>query len=118
MTNETGPRMLDEAAVSRQEIERRLGSGVRHFAYPSGQFNTQAVKAVANAGYRFGYTVCGHRDAGHPRLTVPRTLLWENSCRDFRGAFSGHIMSCQIYRTFDVVSGCRQRHCQESANVQ
>jgi peptidoglycan/xylan/chitin deacetylase (PgdA/CDA1 family) len=120
MTNESGPRVANEVTGSREEIERRLGTGVRHFAYPSGVFNTASVHAVANAGYRFGYTVCSHRDTGHPQLTVPRTFLWENSSRDFRGAFSGSILSCQISRAFDVVSGCRQRHriSQESVNAQ
>jgi len=120
MTNESGRRLVDEVTGSREEIERRMGTGVRHFAYPSGQFNTDSVNAVANAGYRFGYTVCRHRDAERPQLTVPRTLLWENSCRDFRGAFSGLILSCQIHRAFDVVSGCRQRHRigRESGNAQ
>jgi peptidoglycan/xylan/chitin deacetylase (PgdA/CDA1 family) len=120
MTNESGPRVVDELTGSKEEIERRLGTGVRHFAYPSGQFNTASVKAVAKAGYRFGYTVCGHRDAVHPQLTVPRTLLWENSCRDFRGAFSGSILNCQVHRAFDLVSGCRQPHrmSQECGNAQ
>ena len=120
MTNESGQRVMDEVTGSREEIEKRLGTGVRHFAYPSGQFNTASVNAVAKAGYRFGYTVCSHRDARHPRLTVPRTLLWENSCLDFRGAFSGPILNCQIHRAFDAVSGCRQHHrvSQESGNAQ
>jgi hypothetical protein len=83
---------------------------VQHFAYPSGIFNTAAVDAVAAAGYRFGYTTCTHRDARFPLLTVPRTLLWENSCLDSHGVFSGSILSCQIHRAFDLVSGCRQRH--------
>ena len=110
MNNESGDRVVDEVTGSREEIERRLGATVRHFAYPSGQFNTASVNAVANAGYRFGYTVCQHRDAVHPQLTVPRTLLWENSSLDFRGAFSGPILSCQIHRAFDVLRGCRERH--------
>jgi len=119
MTNESAPRVVDEVTGSREEIERRLGTGVRHFAYPSGQFNRASVNAVAKAGYRFGYTVCKHRDAGSPHLTVPRTLLWENSCLDFRGAFSGGILSCQIHRAFDAVSGCRQHHrvSRESGNA-
>jgi len=120
MTNEDGQRVADEVSGSREEIERRLGTGVRHFAYPSGRFNNTSVDAVANAGYRFGYTVCSHRDPGHPQLTVPRTFLWEKSSLDFRGAFSGPILNCQIRRAFDVVSGCPQRHriSQESGNVQ
>jgi peptidoglycan/xylan/chitin deacetylase (PgdA/CDA1 family) len=110
MTNESGQRAADEASGSREDIEKRLGTRVSHFAYPSGQFNADSVSAVADAGYRFGYTTCSHRDSGHPQLTVPRTLLWENSCRDFRGGFSGPMLSCQIHRAFDVVSGCRQHH--------
>jgi peptidoglycan/xylan/chitin deacetylase (PgdA/CDA1 family) len=110
MTNETGPRVVNEVTGSKEAIEKKLGTQVRHFAYPSGQFNPSSVRAVAKAGYRFGYTVCTHRDARFPQLTVPRTLLWENSCRDFRGAFSGPILNCQVHRAFDVVSGCRQPH--------
>ena len=110
MTNESAQRVAEEATGSRKEIETRLGTGVRHFAYPSGRFDTASVGAVADAGYRFGYSTCGHRDAVHPRLTVPRTLLWENSSLDFRGAFSGPILSCQIHRAFDMISGCREHH--------
>jgi len=110
MTNESHQRVAEEATGSRKEIESRLGTCVRHFAYPSGRFDTAAVDAVAGAGYRFGYSTCGHRDAVHPRLTVPRTLLWEKSSLDFRGAFSGSILSCQIHRAFDMLSGCREHH--------
>jgi peptidoglycan/xylan/chitin deacetylase (PgdA/CDA1 family) len=110
MTNESQQRVVEEATGSRKEIESRLGTCVRHFAYPSGRFNTTSVDAVAGAGYRFGYSTCSHRDAAHPRLTVPRTLLWEKSSLDFRGAFSGPILSCQIHRAFDMVSGCREHH--------
>lgn len=110
ITNESRHRVIDEVSVSRKEIENRLGTTVRHFAYPSGQFNSDSVEAVANAGYQFAYTVCRHRDGRYPQLTVPRTLLWENSCRDYRGNFSGSILGCQLHRAFDIVSGCRQRH--------
>lgn len=120
MTNESGQRLADEVTGSKEEIERRLGTGVLHFAYPSGVFNTASVNAVANAGYRFGYTVCSHRDSRHPQLTVPRTFLWENSSLDFRGAFSGPILSCQVRHAFNAVSGCSQRHriSQEAADAQ
>jgi len=110
LTKESKDRVKEEAAGSRKEIERRLGTSVRHFAYPSGVFDASAVDAVGAAGYRFGYTTCTHRDAQLPQLTAPRTLLWENSCGDFRGGFSGAILNCQIHRVFDLVSGCRQRH--------
>ena len=110
MTHENKRRVIAEVAESRAAIEARLGRSVQHFAYPGGLFNTAAVEAVAGAGYRFGYTTCTHRDAGFPLLTLPRTLLWENSCLDSNGLFSGSILNCQIRHAFDLVSGCRQRH--------
>jgi peptidoglycan/xylan/chitin deacetylase (PgdA/CDA1 family) len=112
MTKESGQRVREETVGSRKEIEERLGTSVQHFAYPSGVFNRAAVDAVAAAGYRFGYTTCSHQDARRPLLTAPRTLLWENSCLDSHGLFSGSILSCQIHRAFDLLSGCRQIHCQ------
>jgi peptidoglycan/xylan/chitin deacetylase (PgdA/CDA1 family) len=110
MTNETNACVLDETAGSRQELERRLGTVVRHFAYPSGIYDSASVGAVATAGYRFGYTSCAHRSAEHPMLTVPRTILWENSCLDSRRTFSESLMSCQVHRAFDLLAGCRQEH--------
>jgi peptidoglycan/xylan/chitin deacetylase (PgdA/CDA1 family) len=110
MTNETSACVLEETAGSRQELERRLGTVVRHFAYPSGIYDSASVEAVAAAGYRFGYTSCAHRSAEHPLLTVPRTILWENSCLDSHRSFSDSLMSCQVHRAFDLVAGCRQQH--------
>lgn len=116
MTHENKQRVIAEVAESRKEIEARLGESVQHFAYPGGLFDTSAVEAVACAGYRFGYTTCTHRDAAFPLLTVPRTLLWENSCLDSNGVFSGAILNCQIRHAFDLVSGCRQRHDTNQGN--
>jgi peptidoglycan/xylan/chitin deacetylase (PgdA/CDA1 family) len=114
MTNESGHKVIDEVTGSREELEARLGGPVQHFAYPSGQFDTASVNAVAAARYRYGYTTCTHRDPRHPMLTVPRSVLWENSCKDAHGSFSPDMLSCQIHRAFDWMTGCRQRHSGES----
>ena len=45
------------------------------------------------AGYRFGYTVCGHRDPKFPLLTLSRRVLWERACVDARGGFSGAVLA-------------------------
>jgi hypothetical protein len=102
--------VVDEVTGSREQLEARLGTVVKHFAYPSGLFNRGAVDAVAAAGYRYGYTTCTHRDPAFRLLTVPRTLLWENSSCDSHGLFSAPILSCQIHHAFDLVSRCHQRH--------
>src|SRR5437588_6332009 len=105
---ESEEKVLDEVAGSRRALEHRLGVPVRHFAYPGGGFNRDTVRAVAAAGYRFAYTTCRHRDAEHPLLTVPRTLLWETSSVDARGRFSAAVMSCQVRGIF--TNRCRGLH--------
>jgi peptidoglycan/xylan/chitin deacetylase (PgdA/CDA1 family) len=111
MTRESRQRVLDEAQESRRELEKRLGLPIRHFAYPNGQFDSISVDAVASAGYRFAYTICSHRNHVHPLLTVPRTVLWENACRDSHGSFSSAMLNCHLDRVFDLfVERCRQNH--------
>jgi len=110
LTNENRERVTEEVAGSRRMLEERLGEEVRHFAYPNGCFNTASVDAVAEAGYRLGYTTCHHHDAARPRLTVGRTVLWQHSSCDARGRFSGPVLSCQIHQAFALINGCRQSH--------
>ena len=110
LTNESLERVREETAESRRTLEQKLGTPVHHFAYPDGRFNAATVSSVAASGYRFGYTTCLHRDPLYPLLTIPRTLLWENSCLNAHGQFSCSIMSCQAHRVFDLLAGCRQHH--------
>jgi peptidoglycan/xylan/chitin deacetylase (PgdA/CDA1 family) len=110
LTNEPPQRILDEAAGSRRELERRLGITVDHFAYPAGRFDSCVVSAVAASGYRFGYTTCCHRDRAHPLLTIPRRVLWQGSCLDALGRFSSTMMSCQVKTPLDFRTRCREKH--------
>jgi peptidoglycan/xylan/chitin deacetylase (PgdA/CDA1 family) len=110
LTRERPADVLEELRGSREEIERRLGTRVEHFAYPDGRFDRALPHAVAAAGYRFAYTTCTHRHPAHPLLTTPRRMLWEHSCLDARGRFSPAIMNCQMHGIFDLVSGCDQDH--------
>jgi peptidoglycan/xylan/chitin deacetylase (PgdA/CDA1 family) len=110
LTNERAERMHEEAAGSRQALEQRLPDPVVHFAYPDGRWDAAAVGAVAAAGYRFAYTVCSHQDAAAPLLTIPRRMLWEESCLDSLGRFSESVMSCQMNGVFDMVAPCVREH--------
>lgn len=110
LPNEESAKVREELAVSRRELETRLGATIRHVAYPDGRFNAATVRAAADSGYCFGYTTCQHHDPYHPLLTIPRQLLWENSCLDVMGRFSGSIMSCHVNRAFDFRSKCDQNH--------
>jgi peptidoglycan/xylan/chitin deacetylase (PgdA/CDA1 family) len=110
LTLEDREEALDELCGSRRELESRLGTTVRHFAYPDGRFDKETAGMVAAAGYRFGYTTCSHRDPNYPLLTIPRRMLWQNSCLDARGRFSPAILSCHVRGVFDLLHGCEQDH--------
>jgi len=110
LTHESPQRKRDEISGSRQTLEARLRTQVDHFAYPDGRFDSGTLSATAAAGYRFGYTVCGHRDSKFPLLTLSRRVLWERACVDARGAFSGAVLACLVGGVFDVLSPCRQTH--------
>jgi len=103
---ESGDTLVDETLGSRQEMERRLGTEIRHFAYPDGDFDATAVDAVAAAGYCYAYTICRHRDAARPELTIPRRSLWERSFLGTGGGFSAALMSCQVNGVFDFRMDC------------
>ncbi len=110
LTRESEAKVLGETAGSRSALEARLGFTIRHFAYPNGWFDATTTRAVGAAGYRYAYTACRHRDSEHPLLTIPRTLLWENSARGPLGRFSPALMRCQASGTFNRLSGCRLDH--------
>ncbi|HEV8703081.1 MAG TPA: polysaccharide deacetylase family protein [Candidatus Polarisedimenticolia bacterium] len=110
LTHESPQRKRNEISGSRQTLEARLKTQVDHFAYPDGRFDSQTLIATAGAGYRFGYTACGHRDPRFPLLTLSRRVLWERACVDSRGAFSGAVLACLVGGVFDVLSPCRLTH--------
>ena len=110
LTNESMGKVVAEVEDSRREITHRLGVPPLHFAYPDGRFDRSVVAAVADAGYRFGYTTCRHQEPACPTLTVPRRLLWENACLDGFGRFSPAVMSCQVNGVFDFAARCRVDH--------
>jgi peptidoglycan/xylan/chitin deacetylase (PgdA/CDA1 family) len=115
LTNEGQQTVLEETAGSRRALESRLGIAVDHFAYPAGHFDPRVVGAVAAAGYRFGYTTCEHQDSNAPSLTLPRKVLWQESCLDAFGHFSGAMMSCEVRGIFPIRARCRQSHARQVA---
>ncbi|HYV85570.1 MAG TPA: polysaccharide deacetylase family protein [Patescibacteria group bacterium] len=110
LSRENPDTVRDEIAGSRRDLMQRLGADVLHFAYPNGWFNSDTVEAVAQAGYRWAYTSCRHRDPAYPSLTLPRTLLWQNSATAAFGAFSPAVMGCQADGLFERLSGCPVNH--------
>jgi peptidoglycan/xylan/chitin deacetylase (PgdA/CDA1 family) len=110
LTNENCEQTTAELKMSRFDLESNLRQPVRHLAYPDGRFNADVLQAAAAAGYHYGYTTCRHRDPEFPRLTIGRTVVWQNSWLDFRGRLSVPVMSCHLGGVFDLFSKCRQDH--------
>ena len=110
LTNESRERVQREAEDSRAALQQRLGIEVSCFAYPGGDFNASVVEAVHAAGYRLAFTICRHRDARYPMLTVRRRGLWERSCLDRSGRFSPAVMSCHSAAIFGRFSDCPNHH--------
>ncbi len=110
LTLEDSRTVVEEATGSRRALEASVGTPVRHFAYPNGWFDGTTIAAVQAAGYRCAYTSCRHRDPSRPRLTLPRTLLWENSGLDASDRFSPAVMGCQADGTFPWLAGCPLAH--------
>jgi peptidoglycan/xylan/chitin deacetylase (PgdA/CDA1 family) len=102
--------IADELQGSKRLLEQRLHRPVAHFAYPGGQFTSAVVEAVGRAGYRFGYTACGHTDPRHPALTIERLLLWERSSVDADGRFAPDILDCQVHRLWPPARRCHRVH--------
>ena len=109
LTAEENDRVREEVFRSRDELHRRLGVVPRHFAYPDGRFDVRTAKVVASA-YRYAYTICRHQLPGFPQMTIPRKMLWENSCTNSLRKFSSAVMNCQVHGMFDWISGCGQIH--------
>ena len=110
LTNEPAERVIEEVRNSRRELQEKLGIDAKYFAYPGGDFNSDVVQAVADAGYTHAFSICRHIDPQHPTLTIPRRGLWEKSCVDSHGQFSPAIMHCQTTAAFDWISKCTQPH--------
>lgn len=100
----------EELRGSKETIEGRLGEPIHHFAYPGGHFTPAVVDALANVGYRYGYTACPHGDPRRPELTIERLLLWEGSSIDADGRFSPAILECQTRDLWPPARTCHRAH--------
>jgi peptidoglycan/xylan/chitin deacetylase (PgdA/CDA1 family) len=118
LTLENPKRMANQIVGSLLTLQEKLGKPVSHFAYPDGRFNPSVVSCVAEAGYRFGYTTCLHRDVRYPSLTIPRKILWENSSLDPFEGFSNILMHCHAHWIFDLFHRCQQDHSDRQGSGQ
>ncbi|OYT94126.1 MAG: polysaccharide deacetylase [Burkholderiales bacterium PBB3] len=73
---------LQEIVLSRRELEVGAASPVAHFCYPYGDFNTDTVAAVGNAGFESATTTRrGRCQAGESMLELPRVPVVRSTTR-------------------------------------
>jgi peptidoglycan/xylan/chitin deacetylase (PgdA/CDA1 family) len=69
-------RIWDEMSGSKFDLERRLGIAVRHFAYPSGEYNTTAVMDATKIGFETAVTTNeGVEERADQLLTLKRVRV-------------------------------------------
>ncbi len=78
-----------ELEASRETLESALGSEVRAFAYPQGDYNRRVTAAVRAAGYTTAVTVDqGRAGPESDPLLLPRLLVSGNTTPDVMRAFA------------------------------
>ncbi|MDQ5823234.1 MAG: polysaccharide deacetylase family protein [Chloroflexota bacterium] len=77
-----------ELTAPRKLLEERLGTPVRSFAYPQGDYDGRVVRAVRAAGYATATTVDqGRAGPGSDPLRLPRLLVSNNTTPEIMKAF-------------------------------
>lgn len=72
----TGSKLTDEILGSKTWLEKFTGHPILHFAYPSGQYNKQTIKAITDAGYATVVTTLpGEIHASSSPFTITRVRI-------------------------------------------
>jgi peptidoglycan/xylan/chitin deacetylase (PgdA/CDA1 family) len=86
-----------ELQLGKQALEEKLGTKVRAFAYPNGDWNESVRKQVADTGYRCAFTT---RPAWYDRsenpYAVSRVLLHEGNITGQTGEFSPAMLDLTL----------------------
>lgn len=111
LTRETRERILAELNGSKRAMESVLGTEIKYFAYPNGDFNESVVREVQKAGYQAAYTTDSYLHPSYvTALTIPRRMLWENACVNTFGRPSRAVLECFISGMFDGLNKSEAEH--------
>jgi len=92
-------KMLEEVAVSRQELEAKLQEAVDSISFPGGHHSDEVLAAVAEAGYSHAYsTRKGLNRLGEETYRLRRVNIWDEMLQDFRGRFSPAVFALNLMR--------------------
>jgi peptidoglycan/xylan/chitin deacetylase (PgdA/CDA1 family) len=99
LTYESAEVVAQELAASRAQLDQRLGSTSRDFAYPNGDHNVDVVSTVRAQGYRRAYTTeTRWASAQDDACAIPRFLLHDGAVTSPSGRFSPAIFLFTVLR--------------------
>ena len=99
LTYESAEVVAQELAASKAQLDQRLGSGARDFAYPNGDHNADVVFAVRQHGYRRAYTTeTRWASAQDDSCAIPRFLLHDGAVTSPSGRFSPAMFLFTVLR--------------------
>jgi peptidoglycan/xylan/chitin deacetylase (PgdA/CDA1 family) len=76
LTQADVPVQISEISGSKEKLESWIGKPVRAFAYPNGDFNTETMKLVRQAGFSCAFTATeGYAPADAPTFAIPRFMM-------------------------------------------
>ncbi len=85
-----------ELRLCLQLLEEKLGTPVRAFAYPNGDWNPQVREQVRAAGYVCAFTTEARCCSGDDRFALPRFLLHDGNVTGLRGTFSPAMLNLTL----------------------
>ncbi len=92
-----------ELGEPKATLEQRLGTPIKSFAYPQGDYNPQVVKAVKVAGYNTAVTIDqGRASLSNDPFRLPRLHVGGNTTPTILKAYTVHAIG-PTYRLINVV---------------
>jgi peptidoglycan/xylan/chitin deacetylase (PgdA/CDA1 family) len=86
-----------ELRVSKIVLEAKIGTEVRAFAYPNGDYNERVSQCVERLGYRCAFTTkSGWHRRTFDRYAIHRILLHEDIVTGYDGEFSSAMLSLTL----------------------
>lgn len=80
---------MQEVVQSKSEIERRLKTDCKYFAYPNGDWSPETAEVVRMAGYKFAFiNEEGIWTNSTDLAVIPRVNIWEGNLTNSSGNFS------------------------------
>jgi len=101
LTVEDNQTAAEEITRSKEALEKKLGSPIKHFAYPDGRHNSEIRNLVKQAGFLSAVTIHEDVNTRHTDIyQLNRIEIQEGKTTGWNGKFSKHLFeleTCWLY---------------------